>query len=332
MPVQNGKASKTAFERSTVPMRFSVIIPLYNKAPYVVKAIESVLHQTFQDFELIVVDDGSSDDSLSVARSVLDKSLIRYQLIHQGNAGVSTARNNGVAVSHGEYICFLDADDWWAPSFLEKMDELISDFPDAGIYGTNYYYIKNGRQRICVTASTGYINYCQVYSEGLVMPLTSITVAISISVFNEFGGFKHNLKLGEDFDLWIRIALKYKVAFLNEPLAFYNQDSCSKWRGTKQLVEPHYNMLWNLEYLSQEELINPDFKKLIDGLRTYSLLPYYLSKEYRDQARIELDKVDWNKQPKKIQLLYKQPVFILKCRRFFLKCGSSIKQWLIKHI
>lgn len=314
-------------------MRFSVVVPLFNKAPYVVKALKSVLDQTYRDFELIVIDDGSTDDSLYVARSVLDKCVIQYQLIHQENAGVSTARNNGVAVSHGEYVCFLDADDWWAPSFLEKMDKLISDFPEAGIYGTNYYYVKNGRQSICVTgASTGYINYCQVYSAGMVMPLTSITVAINSMVFNEFGGLKPSLKLGEDFDLWIRVALKYKVAFLNEPLAFYNQDSCSEWRGTAQLVEPRYNMLWNLDYLSDEEKNNPDYKKLIDGLRVYSLFPYFLSRQYHDAARKELDKVDWKKQPWSTRFLYSQPVFFLKCHNAFMKCGSVIKQWLIRHL
>lgn len=118
-------------------MRFSVIIPLYNKAPYIGKALQSVLEQTFDDFEIIVVDDGSTDDSYSVAKAVLETSERPFKLIHQENAGVSTARNKGVAASSGEYICFLDGDDWWAPTFLEKMDELIQDYPEAGIYGTN---------------------------------------------------------------------------------------------------------------------------------------------------------------------------------------------------
>ena len=314
-------------------MRFSVIIPLYNKAPYVEKAIESVLNQTCRDFELVVVDDGSSDNSLSVARSVLEKCVIPYQLIHQGNAGVSTARNNGAGASCGEYLCFLDADDWWAPSFLERMSDLIRDYPDAGIYGTNYYYVKNGRQSVCVTtAETGYINYCRVYAERLQMPLSSSSVCVPRTVFDEFGGFRSHLKLGEDFDLWIRIALKYKVAFLNEPHSFYFQDSDAAWRVVGKLHDPHTHMLWNLEYLSQEERTNQDFKILIDRLRTYSLFPYYLSKEYHDAAKTELDKVDWSRQPGKIRSLYKKPVFILRCRQVILKCGSSIKQWLIKHL
>lgn len=314
-------------------MRFSVIIPLYNKGPYISKALTSVIGQTFRDFELIVVDDGSIDDSRIVAESVLKDSDVDYQLICQANSGVSTARNNGVAASKGDFVCFLDADDWWAPVFLERMDWLINDYPEAGIYGTNYYYVKNGRQRICVTtADTGYINYCKVYAEKLQMPLTSISTAIRRKVFQASGGFKTHLRLGEDFDLWIRIALNYKVAFLNEPLAYYFQDSDPAWRGTGHLTDPKCHMLWNLDYLADEELTNPDYKRLIDSLRTINLLQYYLSKQHREFAKQELAKVDWSKQPERIRSLYKYPVWILKVRRSFLKIGSIIKQKLIRGI
>ena len=314
-------------------MFFSVIIPLFNKAPYIKKALDSVLEQSFRDFELIVVDDGSTDDSYDIAKDTLDGFKGRHQLVYQDNAGVSTARNNGVASAHGDYLCFLDADDWWAPNYLERMAWLIKEYPEAGIYGTNYYYVKNGRQKICITnAETGIINFCKVYSEGMAMPLTSITVSLRPRVFEEFGGFKPNLKLGEDFDLWISISLKYKVAFLNEPLAYYNQDSASEWRGTRQMQEPRFHMLWNLQHLEEEEKRNPDYKALIDNLRTYGLLPYYISNHYRDSARQELSKVNWSNQPKKMRLLYKIPVPLLKCRRTLLKTGSMVKQAILKHL
>lgn len=313
-------------------MRFSVIIPLYNKAPYIKKALGSVLSQTFKDYELIIVDDGSTDGSYAIAKESLEGSSIEYKLIQQENAGVSTARNNGVAASKGDYICFLDADDWWAPAFLERMNSFINDYPDAGIYGTNYYYVKNGRQRVCVTtAETGYINYCKVYAEKLQMPLWTGAVCIPRRVFEEFCGFSPQLKLGEDFDLWIKIALKYKVAFLNEPLAYYFQDSDPSWRLVGKLHNPNEHMLWNLYYLEKEEKTNPDYKSLIDGLRTYSLLPYYLSRQYRKDAKQQLAKVDWNDQPSKYRRLYKTPVPILKFKYAFLKLGSNIKQFIIKH-
>ncbi len=288
--------------------------------------------QTFRDFELVVVDDGSTDDSFQVAQSVLKNTDVKHQLIHQENAGVSMARNNGVKAASGDYICFLDADDWWAPSFLERMDWLIQEYPDAGIYGTNYYVVKNGRQKICVTtAKTGHINYCHAYAEKLQMPLWTGAVSIPRSVFCETGGFKPHLKLGEDFDLWIRIALSHKVAFLDEPLSYYFQDSDPVWRGTGHLTDPKVHMLWNLDYLSEEEKKNPDYKQLIDNLRTYSLLPYYLSDRYRKDAKQELAKVDWKKQPRKTRSLYRYPVWLLKLRRRFLKTGSRIKQRLIRH-
>ncbi len=312
-------------------MRFSVIIPLYNKAPYIRKALESVWSQTFRDFELIVVDDGSSDDSLSVAKDVIAGSGINARLIHQENAGVSSARNNGVSASHGDYICFLDADDWWAPSFLSRMDWLINEYPDAGIYGTNYYVVKNADCRVALhIPSSGYINYCDCYRK-MQMPLWTGAVCIPKSVFSEMNGFKRHLKLGEDFDLWIRIALRAKVAYLDEPLAYYYQDSDPTWRGTGHLIEPQFHMLWNLGYLEAEEKTNPDYKRLIDELRTYGLMSYLLSTEYRNNAKRELAKVDWAKQPQKTRFLYHCPVPFLKLRQSFLVRGSRIKQWIIKH-
>lgn len=308
-------------------------MPLYNKAPYVKRALESVINQSFKDFEIIVVDDGSRDGSAEKAEETLKHTTTRYKLNRQANAGVSTARNNGVAVSSGDYICFLDADDWWAPTFLERMNWLIDSYPEAGIYGTNYYYVKNGRQRVCVTtAETGYIDYCKVYAEKLQMPLTSISVALKRVTIDEFGGFRPTLKLGEDFDLWIKIALKYKVAFLDEPLAYYFQDSEKKWRAIGHLHSPEEHMLWNLEYLEGEEVSNPDYKCLIDRLRVYGLLPYYLSKTYREDARRELAKVNWEMQPKAIWRQYQTPILLLRSKQALMKIGSFIKQLIIKHL
>ena len=87
-------------------------------------------------------------------------------------------------------------------------------------------------------------------------------------------------------------------------------------------------MLWNVGFLKDEEKSNPDYKQLIDNLRTYELMPYYLSKEFREVAKIELAKVDWSQQSKSINKLYKKPVFVLKCRNLFMKCGSQTKTML----
>ena len=277
-------------------MMFSVIMPLYNKAPYVAKAIRSVLAQTFSDYELVIVNDGSKDESADIAEKLIAGNA-HCRLIRQENAGVSVARNNGVAASQGDYLCFLDADDWWEPSFLEEMEKLIEDFPDAGIYGTNYTIVNETKHKTRVARigvgegfEKGYINYCQAYSKTLNMPLWTGAVCIPRKVFVEMRGFPEGIKLGEDFLLWIHIALKYKVVFLNKPQANYNQDVSVANRGVGRLHKPESHMLWNLADLVSVEKENADYKQLVDRLRTYGLWPYFLSEAYHEAAEREFEK------------------------------------------
>lgn len=314
-------------------MHFSVIIPLFNKAPYVAKAIQSVLSQTFTDYELIIVDDGSKDNSAEIAARAIEGHG-NCRLMSQKNAGVSIARNNGVAAaSQGDYLCFLDADDWWAPTFLVEMSKLIDEFPDAGIYGTNYIIVNETKRKTRISPigveagfEKGYINYCQTYAKTLAMPLWTGAVCIPRSVYETEGGFNPQLKMGEDFDLWIRIAIRHKVAFLNKPLAFYNQDVDN--RAVGRLYKPEEHMLWNLTDLEPLEKTNPDYKQLIDNLRTYSLLPYLLDKRYREVAREELNKVDWNKQHPTNKRFYSCPLWLLRVWQSIMRIGSRIKQKL----
>ena len=315
-------------------MRFSVIIPLYNKAPYVAKAIDSVLAQTFTDYELIVVDDGSQDNSAAVATQAI-VGHANCRLLKQDNSGVSMARNNGVVASNGDYLCFLDADDWWESAFLAEMSKLIGEYPDAGIYGTNYTIVNETKHKTRIAPigvepgfEKGYINYCQVYAKTLAMPLWTGAVCVPRSVFDEMRGFPKGIKLGEDFLLWIQIALKYKVALLNKPLSFYNQDVEAVNRGVGHLHKPEEHMLWNLKDLELQEKTNADYKQLVDNLRTYSLLPYYLSREYRVMAQHELSKVDWSRQTNRVRRWYNTPLFVLKTGHTFRKLGSFLKQRL----
>ena len=295
---------------------FSVIIPLYNKAPYVAKAIESVLGQTYRDFEVIVIDDGSTDQSLEVAKTFENKSIT---IISQPNSGVSTARNNGVKIAKHPYICFLDADDWWHPTFLEEMKRLITDFPDAGIYGSGYYIVKNGQERIAPIGvpqgfEQGIIDYCEVYAKTLCMPLTSISVVIPKHIFDEEKGFKSQLKFGEDFDLWIRIALKHKVILVNKPLAYYNQDVDVNNRGVAvhKTYSPVNHFIFNLDYLYDNEKNNHRLKILLDKLRVYILLKYRMQRAFPKEYNAEIKKVDFSVQPLGVRLQYYLPVWFLK--------------------
>ena len=311
--------------------RFSVIMPLYNKAPYVRKAVESVVEQTYGDWELIVVDDCSTDGSATVVEKIVDP---RIRIVRLGvNGGVGAARNRAVAESTAAHICFLDADDWWEPTFLEEMAGLVDRHPGAGIYGTGYYIVKNGRKRVAPIGveegfTEGEINYCQVYARTLCMPLTSISVCMPRRVFDEAGGFPTDVRLGEDFLLWIRITLKHKVVLLNKPLSNYNQDVDVTFRGTHHLHPPEQNMLWKLGEYEPLEKTNPDYKQLIDNLRTYGLQSYLLNSKYRDAARQELSKVDWRNQDVKWEKLYNLPVGVLKIRFKVWELGSLMKRIL----
>lgn len=305
---------------------FSVIIPLYNKAPYVAKAIESVLGQTYRDFEVIVIDDGSTDQSLEAAKAFENKSIT---IISQPNSGVSTARNNGVKIAKHPYICFLDADDWWHPTFLEEMKRLITDFPDAGIYGSGYYIVKNGKERIAPIGvpqgfEQGIIDYCEVYAKTLCMPLTSISVVIPKHIFDEEKGFKSQLKFGEDFDLWIRIALKHKVILVNKPLAYYNQDVDVNNRAIgSRFYKPEEHMLFS-NY--GDFMHNEGFRFLFERLALYGLLSYYLNDVNKLEVYQILSEINWNKHEHKYLLYYKKfPRWAVKVWFRIIKKLSIIK-------
>jgi glycosyltransferase involved in cell wall biosynthesis len=306
-------------------------MPLYNKAPYVGKAVESVLAQTWGEWELVVVDDGSKDGSGDIVLKYNDP---RIRLHRQENAGVSVARNTGVAMATAPYVCFLDADDWWEPTFLAEMSGLIDRHPDAGIYGTAYYMVKNSQQRPAPIGfdegfTEGEINYCQVYSRTLCMPLWTGAVCMPKRVFEAEGGFKPGLKLGEDFVLWVHTALKHKVVMLNRQLSNYNQDVDIAWRGTHRVHPPEHHMLWHVDDLELHEQSNPDYKLMIDSLRTYSMQFYITDRRYRKQAREMLKKVDWSRQPKRMQRLYSMPAWLITARYRLMTLGSKIKQQIL---
>lgn len=314
---------------------FSIIIPLFNKSAYILKCLQSIICQTYTSYEIILVNDGSTDDGIEKIQGSGFSPIKQLKIINQQNRGVSTARNNGVRHAKYNYIAFLDADDWWEPTYLSEMKNLIDAFPEAGIFGCGYRLVKNGVGRIADVAvepafSVGLINYFEVYARNLCMPLWTCSVVIRKSVFEAENGFKPFLKLGEDFDLWVRVALKYPVAFLNKPLANYNQDVALKNRAVGKLHQPENHMLWNLGYLEKEEQLNPDLKLLLDKLRLYNLFPYYISNKYHPYAKAELAKVDWQLHRPSDKLKYSLPVWVLKTWSKFMIMGSWLKQKMIR--
>ncbi len=301
------------------------------------KALETVCAQTYRDYEIIVINDGSTDNSAIIAEEYLNGvEGISYKILSQQNAGVSAARNNGVAQASGDYIAFLDADDWWEPTYLERMAQLIEDYPEAGLYASNYIYYKPGKTRVAVNnIETGYFNYPKSYYEGDAMPIWTGATMIPRKVYDETGGFPLGIKLGEDFLLWSKIAMHYPVAFCEEPLAYYNNDVLVNLRATRNLHHPNNHMLFRMDSIASSlsplaSNLKSDWQALLDKLRVNGLLEYWMSKEYHDIAAQELAKVDWSKQPNSAKRIYKTPIWILKTKRQVMKWGSAVKQALVK--
>ena len=319
-------------ERNT----FSIIIPLYNKADYIGKAIRSILNQTYQEFEIIVVNDGSTDDSLKNLQSTiydLQFSEEKIKIIDQKNQGVSIARNNAVIIAKNDYIAFLDADDWWEPTYLEEMNDLIEKYPEAGIYGSSYYKVKNNKiiaAKIGVEKGfkSGLINYCQVYAKTMYQPLWTGATIIKKYIYELENGFKPNLQLGEDFDLWVRVALKYPVALLNKPLAYYNQDVVLQNRA---VGSRYYNPDQHMIFTNYEEFkANPDFENLFEILALYGLLPYYLDDVNQKPVESILNGIHWENHPFKYRLYYLiLPKSIVKNWFMLKSVASKIKSKIL---
>lgn len=305
--------------------RVSIIMPLYNKAPYVKKAVESVLTQTFKDWELIVVDDGSKDGSPQVVLDLIDE---RCHVYSQGNLGVGAARNSGVQLAKSNLLAFLDADDWWESTFLEEMVGQTEVYPKAELWASNYWYVKRGKTRVAVKLETGYFDYPEAYLQNEAMPVTSSSVLVSHKAFEEAGGFPEEVKLGEDFLLWSRIALKHQFAFLDKALAYYNNDVPAAARATRNLYPPEQHMLFHLEHLEG----HAEWKTLCDKLRANGLLEYWLSNKYHRAALKELRKVDWKKQPSNVYRLYRTPRPLVRAQQQIMRLGSKGKHVLIKLI
>lgn len=337
-----------------VNMKVSVIIPLYNKALFVTKALDSVLAQTFTDYECVIINDGSTDDSASIAQQWMQNKACgeRFRLINQPNAGVSAARNHGIELSQGEYIAFLDADDWWEPNYLEEMTRLAGEYSEAGILASNYIYYKPGKTRKGVDEVydisgerhseigwSGYINYPRSYYENTGQVVwtgaTMINRLVLHDVCSEKGEyFQRGICLGEDFLLWAKVALNHKVAFLNQPLAYYNNDVPASLRLTRNLHAPQTNMLWYLDEIESclksvgvgVDVVVPssDWKHLFDHLRINGLLDYWMSNTYHHQAEVELKKVSCP-----LPKAYSMPLWWLRAKKHIRTIGSYCKQRLL---
>ncbi len=221
--------------------RVSVVIPLYNKDPHIAQTIQSVLNQTEQNFEIIVVDGQSTDEGPKVVKSFKDQRIFFFE---QEGSGVSSARNEGICHSQSDFIAFLDADDEWMPDHLETLLRLRNAYPEAGAY-TTAYLVKYPNSRVKMA------NFHAIPEkpwEGLIPsyfksaafgapPVWTSVVGIPKRILTEMGGFSTDAWWGEDTDLWGRIALKYPIAFSWDGMGIYHTEASNRACNRTEPVE-----------------------------------------------------------------------------------------------
>lgn len=198
---------------------FSVIIPLFNKEVTIAVTLNSVLNQSFTDFEIIVINDGSTDNSLYVVNSFKDS---RIKVISQENKGVSMARNLAIKEAEYDYIAFLDADDVWSPDYLKEITHLIRKYPECSVYTVAYRVIGQNKTSVkCEKLPEGIIeDYFEARFKHHIMRTS--TIVVNKKVFDCVGGFPEGMIGGEDDYTWAKIALKFKIAFTPKILATYD--------------------------------------------------------------------------------------------------------------
>lgn len=312
---------------------FSIIIPLYNKENFIVKTVNSVLNQTFQDFEIIIVEDCSTDTSKSIAYSIVSDKIKLIE--HEKNKGLSASRNTGIKNASSDFIVFLDADDIFKVNCLEKIYSLIDKFPSAGLYATNYdevyAYTKKVKPTFSIKNNESDCIIDDYFEANLGQPIYSYSgVCIRKEVFENVGYFDTNITYGEDVDFNIRANLHYKLAYSFEPLVELikfdtNQITNNGFWGK---TIPDYD---KYEKFSKE---NKNLKKFLD-INRYMMANCY--KKQNDFTNFYKLKNSISKDPKISGLNFKQRLllnlppnllrFISKIKQFFLNNGIPFNSY-----
>jgi len=212
-------------------MKISVVIPLYNKEKYIARTINSVLNQTVSAAEIIVVDDGSTDNSAREVERIIDN---RIHLVRQKNAGEGAARNRGVLEATCDLIAFLDADDEWKPDFLLHIQRLFNNFPDCGMYATSFEIIDPNCNKyyppidgVPPAPWIGIIpNLFKMMQFG--NSFFPSSVAIPKHVYRELGGFPEGVTQGADRMMWVRMGVNFPIAFSPSPQVIYHSDATNR--------------------------------------------------------------------------------------------------------
>lgn len=273
---------------------FSVVIPLYNKATSITSTIQSVLAQSYAYFEIVIIDDGSTDNSVQNVKLIDDK---RIRLILKQNGGVSSARNEGIRQAQHEYIAFLDADDLWKPTYLEEIVKLITDFPEASLWGTGYeFLINNTSSRAEKSLPDNFRGIIQNPWSSVAHSYCTTTSCCRRQSLLTIGMFDERISYGEDIDVWWRLMLHYPAAYYNKSLAIYRFDEDNRLMNKQILLEKLY--ICYFEKYAEYRKENLAFRRFIDQECMWWLYPYYKqSPQDKDVQRIlkqiNLDEYKW---------------------------------------
>lgn len=236
--------------------KISVIIPAYNAMAYLPKTLSSVLQQTYKNFEVVIINDGSTDEIESWFVSVVDP---RVSIYSQSNQGLAAARNSGIAQAQGDYLAFLDADDLWEPTKLEKQVRILEENPEVGLVYTWVTYIdENGQPTGRVFKNQEEGDVWKKLTEHNIVECGSVAM-VRRSCLDTVGVFDQNLtsfNVNEDWDMWLRIAARYPFKAVKEPLVYYRQHSNSASRNW-EAMEQSFNIVIEKAFASApQELLN----------------------------------------------------------------------------
>ena len=270
---------------------FSIVIPLLNKSPYIQRAIDSVLNQEFKGYEVIVVNDGSTDGG---GELVEEKYGSEIRLFNQSNSGVSIARNQGISHAKYPWIAFLDADDYWHPQYLSFMAKAISDNPHIGILGAHY-----DGARLSENPQLHYFLFQDYFKQAVrnTYFFTSATV-VKKTFFDHKPGFDPKLKLGEDIDVWLRASLFFGDGlYIQNTLVFYGSEDTQRATEKQYLLEetlipkilePYYYE----NAVGQSPCTMAEFKAFRDKWLYFMLYPLFKSDVNSAGLSDVLDKMD----------------------------------------
>lgn len=284
---------------------FSVVIPLFNKEKSVPDTIRSVLEQTWSDFELIIINDGSTDTSREKAARFSDP---RIQIIDQENLGVSAARNAGIRVSSNPYIAFMDGDDIWEPNYLETQKELIKDFPNSGMWGIGMGVLrKNQKYPFYHGLPRGYRglikNYFTMEKKGMLFRPSGTVVCKN--VFNSIGLFDERIGYGEDLDIIYRILFQYQPAFYNMNISYYRTDAENSITNKSKPI--HTRFFYFIDKYKKHRVEDKNFRIYFDRVILAYMYEYRLTNEYKEEVGQILEKIDFSHQNFRWRLVYSFP-------------------------